>query len=135
MSGTPYLDEPYLFIEWDGDRRWVHTEWKAWANTEEIKAALEYVLKAIEDNRATKLLADCTGRKAVEIAAQEYQAQTWLPRAAGLGLKHMAMVMPRSEVAKHNVESLAGMYATQLDTQTFATLAEAEGWLRNAGTP
>jgi hypothetical protein len=133
MDNTVYLDEPYLSVEWDPGSRWVHTEWKAWANTAEIKAALDHVLRAIADNAATKLLADCTGRRAVEAAAQEYQEQHWLPRAASLGLKHMAMVMPRSEVAKLNVENLAGKYATRLDTRTFATLAEAEDWLRSLG--
>ena len=53
-----YLDLPWVSIRWDGVHGCVHTEWKAFANSVEFRAALMTALAAIKARRAIAYLSD-----------------------------------------------------------------------------
>jgi hypothetical protein len=130
MADEIYCDEKYVTIWWNPDIQSVHVEWRAWANTDEIRAALEKGLKALRDHHATRWLADCLRRRVVQEDAQEWLDQSWLPQARALGLRRMAVVLPVSEVSKGTVEDLVAKYsATEVETRKFATVEEARSWL------
>lgn len=47
-----YVDEPYLSIRWDGIHRHVYSEWKAFANSAELRSSLLKGIRAISDHKA-----------------------------------------------------------------------------------
>ncbi|MGA8923744.1 MAG: hypothetical protein WB682_11415, partial [Candidatus Dormiibacterota bacterium] len=53
----------------------------------------------------------------------------WLPRAAGVGLKRFAVVLPESGLAATNLRAREATLSTRLDVAYFATPEEALEWL------
>ena len=133
MPDDLYCDEAYVTIRWSPDDQCIHVDWRAWATTEEIRTALERGLKALREHHATRWLADCLRRRVIQEDAQEWLDQSWLPRARSLGLRRLAVVLPRSEVSKGAVEDLVAKYAAaDVETRKFATVEEARSWLVEA---
>ena len=62
-------------------------------------------------------------------------AETWVPQAAALGLKRLAIVLPESRVAEQTVEVLLKRYREHLEARSFTSLQEAEAWLREDAAP
>lgn len=51
-SNDVYVDEPYLSIRWDSLHKHVLSEWKGFANSQELRAGLTRGIQAITDNHA-----------------------------------------------------------------------------------
>jgi hypothetical protein len=60
MTGTSdvYVDEPYLSMGWDSVHQHVHSEWRAFANSAELRASLLEGVRAIRDHRAVAYVSD-----------------------------------------------------------------------------
>ncbi len=86
------MDEPYLSIRWDSVHQHVHTEWRAFANSMELRAGLLKGIPAIKDNRAVAYVSDARKVKVIVHADQKWIKETWLPLAIGAGLKRLAFV-------------------------------------------
>ena len=64
-AGDLYLNEPWVSIRWDDVHHCVHTEWKAFANSAEFRAALMRALDAIRDKGSIRYLSDTRKVKVV----------------------------------------------------------------------
>jgi len=54
--GDLYLDEPWVSIRWDDAHHCVYTEWKAFANSAEFRAALMTALDAIKETGSSRAI-------------------------------------------------------------------------------
>ena len=125
-----YLDVPYVLVRWVGDGRWVHVEWKAWANSSEYRAAHEMVLLALRENRASRNLIDATHERVVTDDDQRWLIENWIPRAAAAGRRCTAIVMPKSALGKTISENIDKRPRHSLSKVAyFATVDEAATWL------
>jgi len=95
-----YVDEPWLLMRWDAVHRIVHSEWRAFANSAELRAALLKGIEAIKDHKATGYLTDTRKVRVVVPSDQEWIKQTWLPLAIEAGLKRIAVVTAPSRVGQ-----------------------------------
>jgi len=129
MSIQVYLDTPRVRLHWDSEARWIYIGYGEWPTTAEVKTGIEACLQALRDHRATRCLSDSRKRRVVQPEAQEALVQGWLPHAAALGLRRLAIVLPTSQVALTTVESMLPAYREHMETQTFATVEEAAAWL------
>jgi hypothetical protein len=60
-----YVDEPYLSIRWDGAHRHVHSEWRAFANSAELRSGLLKGIRAISDHKAVAYVSDARKLKVI----------------------------------------------------------------------
>ncbi len=138
LRGPPrdgvYVDQPWLLMRWDAAHHIVHSEWRAFANSAELRAALLRGLDAIKDHKALGYLSDTRKVKVIVQADQEWIKETWLPLAIGAGLKRIAVVTATQGLGKMTVEDLVGLTDDQgLQSRIFASV-EA-GWRWASQTP
>ncbi len=129
-SDKSHYEEPYVSIRWISAARRVEVEWKAWANAAEFRAALEAALGAVREHHASKLLVDFLHAKVFAEEVQKWLAEDWIPRARAAGLSWTALVLPKSELIKFNIESaLAKAQSVHDKVRFFATIEQAVSWL------
>ena len=90
-------------VSWDEDGQVVLVEWEGWANSSEFAALLEAEIRALEQHRGSRVLADCRRQRVLNPKDQDRANREWLPRALAAGLKCIAVVVPASVVAEMNI--------------------------------
>ena len=131
--GDVYVDEPWLLMRWDDVHQVVHSEWRAFANSAELRAALLRGIEAIKDHQARGYLTDTRKVKVVVRADQIWIKQTWLPLAIAAGLKRIAVVTATHGLGKITVEEVVGLTDGQgLLSRTFATVEAGRQWIAEA---
>jgi hypothetical protein len=131
-----YLDTPHVLVQWDSSTRCVVLEWRDFAYGDEYRTALDKVVHALEQNRANKLLSDSRRMKAIPQEDQEWLIKDWVPRAAKAGLKHLAIVLPKSALGQMTLQRLAQVgpdkrLVSNDGTSYFETVEDAKRWLRS----
>ena len=130
-DGDVYFNAPgTASVKWDRAGATVMVEWEGWANSAEFAAMLEAGVQALKDHRGSRWLADCRRQKVLSPADQDRADREWLPRALAEGLKHFAVVLPESGLARMNIKDrLKGVPGTRLEVAYFATVEQAREWL------
>ena len=117
-------------VRWDEDDQLVLVEWDGWANSAEFAALLDAELRALEQHKGSRILADCRRQKVLNPKDQERANREWLPRALKIGLKRFAIVVPASVVADMNLrDSLDKAAGAGLEVEYFAYVEEAREWV------
>jgi hypothetical protein len=128
-----YVDEPWLLMRWDSARRLVHSEWRAFANSAELRAGLLRGIQAIKDQRAVAYVTDTRKVKVVVHDDQKWIEDTWLPLALEAGLKRIGVVTAASGLGKLTVEDVVGLVDDDgLLSRSFDSLAPAMRWASEA---
>jgi hypothetical protein len=133
--GTPpvdgiYVDEPWVLMRWDEVHRIVHSEWKAFANSSELRSALLRGIDAIRDHHARGYLTDTRKVKVIVLQDQEWIKQTWFPLAIAAGLKRIAVVTATHGLGKVTVEEVVGLADDQgLISKAFGSVEAGWRWL------
>ena len=132
-AGDLYLDEPWVSIRWDAVNNCVHTEWKAFANSAEFRAALMRALVAIKDRHSVGYLSDTRKVKVIVHEDQAWANEVWIPLLAAAGVKRFALVTAGSGLGKLTVEDIIKLVDNRpLLMKGFATVDEALSWLAGA---
>jgi hypothetical protein len=132
-AGDLYLDEPWVSIRWDGAHQCVHTEWKAFANSAEFRAALMRALEAIRDKGSIRYLSDTRKVKVVVHADQTWANEVWIPLLVAAGVKRFALVTAAAGLGKATVEDVIKMVDNRgLLMKGFASPSTAWKWLEEA---
>ncbi len=116
-------------VTWDSEHAMVLVEWEGWADETEFAALLEAGVRALIDHGGTRWLADCRRERVLSTASSARADAEWLPRAAGVGLKRFAVVLPESVLAATNLKAREATLSTRLDVAYFVTPDEAMEWL------
>jgi hypothetical protein len=137
LSTTPpgrvYVNEPWLSIRWDSVNQHVLSEWKAFANSAEFRAALLKGIPAIRDNNAVSYISDARKIKVVIHVDQEWINDTWRPLAVAAGLKRIAFVTAGTGLGKLTVEDVARVLDDDgLQSRIFDSMAAARNWVAGA---
>ena len=129
-QGDIYLDEPWVSIRWDGVHHFVHTEWKAFANSVEFRSALMTALDAIRERGAAGYLSDTRNIKVVVPKDQAWANEVWIPLLVAAGIQRFALVTAESGLGKLTVEEVIKLVDNRgLRMRSFGTLSEAQEWL------
>lgn len=125
-----YVDEPWVLMRWDGVHHIVHSEWKAFANSSELRGALLRGIDAIRDQKARGYLTDTRKVKVIVRSDQEWIKQTWFPLAIAAGLKRIAVVTATHGLGKVTVEEVVGLADDQgLISKTFGSVEAGRRWI------
>jgi hypothetical protein len=132
-----YLDTSYAFVQWDDANRFVLLEWRDFTYGEEYRLALEKVLEALDKHHSNKLLADARKMRAIPQEDQDWLMKNWVPRSVKIGLKHSAIVIPKTTHGQLSLQQLAKaasgskrLVSTD-GSSYFETIEEAKKWLRS----
>ena len=129
QSPDIYVDEPYLSIRWDGVRCHVFSEWKGFANSQEIRTSLMKGIRAIRDHSATCWVSDARKMKVFVHEDQKWAKEIWMPLAVRAGLKRLAFVTAPTGLGKLTIEDVSGLYDHGgLQSHTFQSIAAARHW-------
>jgi hypothetical protein len=128
-----YLDTPNALVLWDSVTRSVVLEWRNFAYGDEYRSALNAVIRAMEENRSNKVLSDSRRMKAIPQEDQDWLLKEWVPRAGKAGLKHMAIVLPKSTLGQMTLQRLAQVgpdkrLVSNDGTSYFESVEEAKKW-------
>jgi hypothetical protein len=125
-----YVDQPWLLMRWDDAHKVVHSEWRAFANSAELRVGLLRGLDAIKDHHALGYLTDTRKVKVVVREDQLWIQQTWIPLAIAAGLKRVAVITATRGLGKLTVEEVVGMTEDQsLESCTFESAEAAWRWV------
>lgn len=116
-------------VRWEPDGEMVLVEWEGWSDSDEFSALLAAEIRALTENRGSRILADCRRQKVLSPGDQIADTQ-WLPRALAAGLKRFAIVLPTSGLAAQNIRArLRAIPMTTLEIAYFDGVDEARAWL------
>lgn len=107
--------------------------WSGVIRGQEFCLAADAIEQAMIRHRTHKLLTYSSPKRIIEREANEYLAQTWLPRVAQTTIRYWADVVPafthirklNGDQAAREIFSLHGILIGQ-----FATMKSAEDWLK-----
>jgi hypothetical protein len=130
------FDQPYASIGWNEDLKIVDLTWKGFVSSPEYRQAQEQALVIIKEKKSTRMLMDARGIKVIMPEDQAWALEVWGAKFAQTGAKKLAVVNPENAVALMNARSIERAAAPTQPTapfefQSFATLAEAEDWLKS----
>ena len=127
-----YVDEPYLSIRWDGVHQHVHTEWRAFADSAELRSGLLKGIRAIKEHRAAAYVSDARKVKVIVHEDQKWIKAIWMPLAIQAGLKRLAFVTAPTWLGKLTIEDVAGL----VDDHGGCIRAPSTRWQRRgSGSP
>jgi hypothetical protein len=128
-----YVDEPWLLMRWDAVHQLVHSEWRAFANSVELRASLLRGIDAIKDHNAVGYITDTRKVKVVVRDDQEWIKEIWLPLAIKAGLKRIAVVTATRGLGKLTVEDVVGLVDDRgLQSRTFDSVEAGCQWASQA---
>ena len=126
----PHSDDPWLSITWDGDHRCVVAEWKAFANSRELRQGGNKILDAIRSHHATSLVSDNRRLEAMKADDQSWFSDTWTPMAVDAGLRRIAVVLAPQGMGRFASEEILSHIGNRdFVTRTFETVPEALDWI------
>ena len=130
QSPDVYVDEPYLSIRWDSVHRYVHSEWRAFATSAELRTSLLKGIRAIREHSATGWMSDARKMKVFVHEDQKWAKEIWMPIAVRAGLKRVAFVTAPTGLGKLTIEDVSGLYdQAGLQSQTFDSVVAARHWV------
>ena len=108
----------------------VHSEWRAFANSAELRAALLTGIQAIRDHKATAYVSDARKFRVIVRDDQEWIKEKWMPLAVSAGLKRIAFVTAPTGLGKLTIEDVSGLVNHgALQSRTFYSMTEARQWV------
>jgi hypothetical protein len=125
-----YVDEPYLTIRWDSIHHHVHSEWRAFATSAELRTSLLKGIRAIREHNATGWMSDARKMKVFVHEDQKWAKEIWMPLAVRAGLKRLAFVTAPTGLGKLTIEDVSGLYdEAGLQSDTFDSIVAARHWV------
>jgi hypothetical protein len=117
-------------VRWEDEYQSVHTEWKAFANSQEFRGGLMKALEAIRENHAVRYLSDTRKVKVIVREDQEWADETWFPLVVAAGLKRFAGVTAEAGLGKLTVEEVFdAVHIKGFELCKFNSVAAARKWL------
>jgi hypothetical protein len=124
-------------VTWDPTMRAVHTEAQSWADPSEMAAVLEAGLQGLTEQGGSRWLADGRNMKAIKQSDQDWIVEEFFPRAVAAGLRRVALVIPKNDLAITTFDQLMHrLPAGKVEVAYFPTVDEARSWLTESpGNP
>jgi hypothetical protein len=122
----------YLRILWEESCRSVVTCWAGGLEGRDLVRGLnEGLAELIRRGPGTQWIGDTSDIGVISKADRQWVDQDWFPRLVASGAQFMAVVHPRSVIAKLVVQEIVAKFAEQdLTVYNCATMDEAVAWMR-----
>ena len=125
-----YKDFDFLNIQWDDSIKSVIMTWKKFAQGDDFRMGLNEGVNLVSQKGGSNWLADLRDLGAVTKEDQQWSNEDWYPRAIAVGVRFMAIIMPKSFISALTVKNiLTKVEDIHVETQYFGSLEDAKLWL------
>jgi hypothetical protein len=123
---------PYLLLIWDDKSRSLISQWLGGYDGRNLREGLQAALAEYKKYLpSAQWIGDTTDIGVIGMEDQEWIDKEWFPAFLSTGVKFMAVVQPKSAVAKMSVNSIVSKVpGTQLTVFNCASLEEAQAWMK-----
>ncbi|MBO2012336.1 hypothetical protein [Hymenobacter negativus] len=128
MQLHPIVDSPQLFIGHDAHNGWLYVDWKGEHNQDSSQNCCMQMLNSLRDWPCHKILNDNSSISHTTMQLSEWGAW-WIGEMRRAGLQYIAWVLPRSLMARQQVEVAVAAIEVPRVT-TFDDIASAYVWLQ-----
>lgn len=101
-----YYDSPQVEISWNEAFQIVELRWKAFAQGEQFRTAMNKVLDLVGLKHGSKVLYDNRNMSVISQDDQAWVSQNWVKRASDI--QYCAVVQPEKTVAKSSLNRIVG---------------------------
>lgn len=125
-----YYESPGIAVLWDDAAACVVLQVRGYIEGEELRRALDSVVRLTAEKRSRALVSDTHNMKAITQEDQLWMDEDWRPRMMAAGLRYNAVVMPTSAIAKMSLAAIVKRVpAGEIEFAYFSTLEEAKAWI------
>lgn len=130
------FENEYLSLYWDEVRRFQLAQWTGEYLGDRIRGELDRALERFFELQAKHAdaawLADVRELEVLNAKNQKWCDEQWFPRLLATDIRLMAIVTPRSVLAKMSVEALMSQIpSTTLTVRYCATVEDAAQWINS----
>ena len=124
---------PYLAVSWDPDGRSVVLRWRGGFTGRNLSEGLNAGLRELELRRPhAQWIGDATDIGVIGEAEKSWVDQDWFPRFLATGVRYMAVVQPKTVVARLSVSDIVSRVpGTKLTVYNCASLDVAVTWMKS----
>lgn len=123
---------PYLTVFWDPDCSSVVLRWRGGFAGRNLVEGLNAGLAELRQRPGAQWIGDTVNIGVIGDTEKAWVDQDWFPRFLGTGTRFMAVVQPKTVVARMSVSDIvAKVPGTQLTTYTCATFDDAVAWMKS----
>lgn len=128
-----FYQTPQVTVQWDDELKAVYCEWQGFIFGDDYKQALNKIYELFIQKKANRLFSDNRKMRVINQEDQLWVATEWVPKIRAAGLKHSAIIIPRSELADKTLKTLIHKVGnTRTDGSAyFDDIEKAKEWMRN----
>ena len=132
----PFIDEPFVKIDWEPESGCIVADWKGIARGATYRAALDRSLELVKTHGARRWLGNML--EAQGVMSQEdsdWLVNDWFPRLLALGAKRFAVVLPPHALAAMQLNRMKKVIDEEkpdpnvFQNRYFDNVEEARAWL------
>ena len=126
-----YFNESYATVSWDEACQAVVVAWNGFIPLNKAQIAMNKALELYQEKgNKGKWIGDNTRLSAFNKETESWVNENWFPRALGLGLKSLALIVPQSALTKMALDSMMSKVpGTELERAYFDSQVAAKKWL------
>lgn len=98
-----YHEDPFMDVHWHDDVRIPRLCWKRFSATGAYRRAMDKLIDLASEKQARVCWLDLEDLSVVDKDDQIWIKETWLPRTVQAGIKHIAVTMPSTPLAKNSL--------------------------------
>lgn len=131
-----FFTSPECDIFFNGTLNAVQTKWKGiYVKGDEFRKFLDEIIKALEQNNASTIIADTRDMKIIAEADRQWIIDDWYPRALKAGFRCQALVVSPGSFSEQAIKLVVSKYNDEdVKTHYFISPEGAEDWVRK-GAP
>ncbi|AIQ11939.1 STAS/SEC14 domain-containing protein [Paenibacillus durus] len=123
-----YYESPQVEITWNEAQQIVELRWKAFAQGEQFRTAMDKVVELAGKMNGSKVLYDNRKMSVISQEDQAWVSQNWVKRASGI--QYCAVIGPEKVVAKSSLNRIVGTIDEfPYELQFFQNREDAVNWL------
>lgn len=121
---------PYVHIHVDAKTGVLETEWLDFANSQQLREALDKALEIGREHQVTGWIGNNRKMRTIRPTDQDWINQVWFPAFAELGVKRLAVVISEDALNQMGIANIVTRASahTPHDTQYFADVDAARRW-------
>lgn len=125
-----FFESKHGVVSWSGELQSIIIEWNGFAYGEEFQTILMKGTELLNMKRGSKVLMDTRNGAAIKAEDKEWIGEFFVKKAYESGLRRLALVQPRSVVAKLSINrTVEGLGTLPYLQENFSDWEEAVKWL------
>jgi hypothetical protein len=128
-----FFESKHGAVAWHDELQSVIMEWNGFAYGEEFQTILMKGAELLEKRKGSKVLMDTRNGAAIKAEDKAWIGEYFIKRAYESGLRQLALLQPRSVVAKLSVNrTVEGLGTLPYRQENFSDWDEAAQWLSSS---